>query len=102
MKTSINFSKITYILACLFSILLINNKLAAQNIGINATGATPDASAALDVANSTKGMLVPRVALTGVNSASPITSPATSLIIYNTATAGTAPNDVTPGYYFWN
>lgn len=102
MKTSINFPKITCILACLFAILLISNTSVAQNIGINATGATPDASAALDVANSTKGVLVPRVALTAVNSASPVTSPATSLIVYNTATAGTAPNDVTPGYYFWD
>jgi hypothetical protein len=26
----------------------------------------------------------------------------TGLLIYNTATAGTAPNNVVPGYYFWN
>ncbi|MDY0135371.1 MAG: hypothetical protein RBS14_06775, partial [Atribacterota bacterium] len=45
-----------------------------------------------------KGLLIPRVALTSTSSASPITSPATSLLIYNTATAG----DVTPGYYYWN
>lgn len=102
MKKSINSFKITHILAGLFSILLINYEATAQNIGINATGATPDASAALDITNSTKGLLIPRIALTAVNSASPVTSPATSLIVYNTATAGTAPNNVTPGYYFWD
>ena len=43
-------------------------------------------------------MLVPRIALTITSSASPVISPATSLLVYNTATA----NDVTPGYYFWD
>src|SRR5690606_7138919 len=45
-----------------------------------------------------KGLLIPRVALTNTSLASPITSPATSLLVYNTATTG----DVTPGYYYWN
>ena len=76
--------------------------MKAQNVGINSTGANPDSSAALDVNSTTKGMLIPRVALTAVNSPSPITSPATSLLVYNTATAGTEPNNVTPGYYFWS
>ncbi|MBT1708812.1 hypothetical protein KK062_11285 [Fulvivirgaceae bacterium PWU5] len=74
----------------------------AQNVGINATGAAPDASAILDVASTSKGLLVPRVALTATNAAGPITSPATSLLVYNTATAGSAPNNVVPGYYYWN
>ncbi len=25
-----------------------------------------------------------------------------SLLVYNTATAGTSPNNVTPGFYYWN
>jgi len=74
----------------------------AQNVGINATGANPDASAMLDVSSTNSGMLIPRVALTTRNAAAPITSPATSLLVYNTATAGTAPNNVTPGFYYWN
>jgi len=74
----------------------------AQNVGINATGANPDASAMLDVSSTNTGMLIPRVALTTRNAAAPITSPATSLLVYNTATAGTAPNNVTPGFYYWN
>jgi len=57
----------------------------------------------LDVKGTTKGMLVPRVALTSTASQSPINpapdaSLAVSLLVYNTATAG----DVTPGYYYWN
>ncbi|QDW19599.1 hypothetical protein B0M43_0005560 [Flavobacterium sp. KBS0721] len=41
---------------------------------------------------------MPRVALVNTTDNSPVTNPATSLMIYNTATL----NDVTPGYYYWN
>ncbi len=74
----------------------------AQNIAINSTGAAPAPSAMLDITSTTTGLLVPRVALTATNSALPVTLPATSLFVYNTATAGAAPNDVTPGYYYWD
>ena len=69
------------------------------SVGIGAT-TTPDASAQLDVNSTSKGFLPPRVALTATNAAGPITSPATGLLVYNTATAGTSPNNVSPGYYF--
>lgn len=75
---------------------------SAQNVGINSTGATPNASALLDVdaapAND-KGILIPRITLTQTSSNAPIGGGvATSLMVYNTATA----NDVTPGYYYWD
>ncbi len=82
---------------CILSIFTIK----AQNVGINSTGASPDASAGLDVSFTNKGLLIPRVALTATNAAGPITSPADALLIYNTATAGVSPNNVIPGYYFW-
>lgn len=81
--------------------LFLTNVAKSQNVGINATGSTPDATAGLDIDFSNKGLLIPRVALTATNSAGPITTPTTSLLVYNTATAGSAPNNVTPGYYFW-
>ncbi len=71
--------------------------------GIGTT--TPNASAKLEVAATDKGFLPPRVALTATNAFSPITGTAASaagLLIYNTATAGSAPNNVVPGYYYWN
>src|SRR5688572_14162397 len=77
-------------------------QLCAQNVGINSDGATPDASAMLDVSSTSKGLLVPRVELTATNAAGPITSPTTSLLVYNTVTAGTVPYNVIPGYYYWN
>lgn len=68
---------------------------------------TKDVSAVLDVSalsstgpNVYGGFLAPRVALTATNAAGPITSPATGLFVYNTATAGVAPNNVIPGYYY--
>ena len=80
----------------------------SQNVAVNADGAAPAASALLDVdatalpAAAKKGVLVPRIALTATNVAAPVVAPATSLLVYNTATAGVAPNNVTPGYYYWN
>lgn len=73
-----------------------------QSVGINTTGTSADASSMLDVSATDKGMLIPRVALTAANVATPVTTPAVSLMVYNTATAGTAPNNVTPGFYYWN
>ena len=83
----------------LFFGLFFSMEMFAQT-GIGTT--TPDASAKLEVNSTNKGFLPPRIALTALNSASPVTSPATGLLIFNTASAGTNPNQVTPGYYYWD
>lgn len=83
-----------------FIISLLIVQLSFAQTGIGTT--TPHASAKLEVASSTQGFLPPRVTLTATNAASPVTSPATGLLVYNTATTGTAPNNVAPGYYYWN
>ena len=88
-------------------LILCTNGLYAQT-GIGTT--TPNAAAKLDVSSTTKGFLPPKVALTATNSFDPITglsgstalATAAGLLIYNTATAGTAPNNVVPGYYYWD
>lgn len=71
---------------------------AQNNAGINNSNSSADASAMPAINSTTKGMMIPRLALTMTTTASPVTVPAASLLIYNTSTAG----DVTPGYYFWN
>lgn len=81
-------------------LFLIASNADAQNIGIN--NPAPDASAVLDISSTDKGLLVPRVALSATNLTAPVTAPATGLMVFNTATAGTLPNNVTPGYYFWS
>lgn len=73
---------------------------AKGQTGIGTTSPSP--SAKLEVASTNQGFLPPRIALTATNATSPVTSPAIGLLVYNTATAGTTPNNVAPGYYFWN
>lgn len=97
------FMKKQIIVFFVFAVVLCNHFFGqTQNIGINTTGTTPDASALLDVDAADKGLLIPRVALTATNNASPVISPATSLLVYNTATVGSAPNNVVPGFYYWD
>lgn len=86
----------------LFFLLFVSQAAFAQT-GIGTT--TPNASAKLDVSATDRGFLPPRVTLTAANAFAPITgtsSAAAGLLVYNTATAGTAPNNVIPGYYYWN
>ncbi|MDU0808301.1 hypothetical protein [Aquirufa regiilacus] len=82
--------------------LLVSSGLYAQT-GIGTS--SPNASAKLDVSATDRGFLPPRVALTAANVFTPITgtsSAAAGLLVYNTQTAGSIPNNVVPGYYYWN
>ena len=95
-----------YILVLILHIFLSENIFAQTGIGTT----TPNAAAKLDVNSSEKGFLPPRVALTSTNTFSPVTglsgatalATASGLLVYNTVSAGTAPNNVIPGYYYWN
>lgn len=85
----------------LFLILLIFilGQIHAQT-GIGTT--TPHVSAKLDVSATNKGFLPPRVTLLSTTDVATITTPATGLVVYNTNTAGSSPNAVVPGYYYWD
>ncbi|MEQ1732679.1 MAG: phage tail protein [Bacteroidia bacterium] len=72
----------------------------AQNLGVNTL--TPHASSIMDITHTSRGLLIPRLPLVDVNDVTTIASPALSLLIFNTATAGIAPNDVKPGFYYFN
>jgi len=87
-----------YLLFLLFCSYFISN--SQNNVGIGTN--TPNASAKLDITDANKGMLIPRVALTATNAAGPITSPAASLLVYNTASASSGATFVSPGYYYWD
>ena len=69
-------------------------------IGIGTSN--PSSSAQLEVSSTTRGFLPPRVSLTATNATAPITTPVAGLLVYNIATAGTAPNNVTPGFYYYS
>jgi len=79
--------------------VLILGQIHAQT-GIGTT--TPHTSAKLEVNATNKGVLPPRISLTGMLDVSTIPSPATGLVIYNTVAAGVTPNNVVPGYYYWD
>lgn len=68
----------------------------AQNVGIGSTSFTPNTSAGLEIQFNNKGLLVPRIALTGTNDFTTIPSPATSLLVFNT----TVGSGLVAGYYY--
>jgi trimeric autotransporter adhesin len=72
----------------------------AVNIGVGVT--IPDTSALLDLTSTNRGLLPPRISLTATNSPNPLPANVAGMILYNTATAGTSPYNVTPGYYYNN
>lgn len=86
----------------LLFLLLLSQIYTQAQVGIGTT--TP--AGMLEVTSTTNGVLIPRVALTANNVAAPVVNPqggalVNSTLIYNTATAGTSPNDVSPGFYYW-
>ena len=69
---------------------------------ISSDNSSAHSSAMLEVKSTDKGFLPPRVALTAITAADPVVTPAVGLLVYNTAVAGTTPNNVIPGFYYWN
>lgn len=89
----------------IFLLIFFCEYFNAQNISINSTGTPPDNSALLDVGNGnantggdTKGLLIPRVALTSSTDVTTIPSPAKSLLVWNTGSGGLTP----AGFYYWD
>ena len=80
-----------------FGFLAIVQLQAQNGVAIStSSSATPNASAILDVQSTTQGMLIPRVDIPDLSAAAPVTSPATSLMVYNTNTT------TGPGFFYWN
>ena len=76
--------------------LMISSLTAFPQVGLNTSGAPPNADAGLDIDIANKGLLIPRVALTGTANAAPMSAHVAGMMVYNTATIA----DVTPGFYF--
>jgi F0F1-type ATP synthase membrane subunit c/vacuolar-type H+-ATPase subunit K len=86
-------------LAILLLVILLSGFMkstdAQNNVGIGTT--TPNVSALLDLTSTSKGLLIPRVTLLAAgNGTSPVNSPATGLLVYNTGGALSA------GFWYWN
>lgn len=94
-------------MASLLMMLPFSGEGFAQSVGVFTK--TPDASAALDVdvsalpADAKKGMLLPRVQLTGKNDRITIPHPAVGLVVYNLQDSGSGDNQVEHDmFYFWD
>ncbi len=81
-------------------LLIMGSISRGQNVGIGT--ATPNASAILELSSANQGFLMTRIGLTGTNDATTIPTPATGLLVYNTAIAGAGATAVTPGFYYWD
>ena len=68
----------------------------AVGIGIS----TPNTNASLELGATNKGLLINRIALTAANNPSPMAAHVAGMLVYNTATAGASPDNVSPGIYF--
>ena len=87
--------RLTPLLLALFLLLLLGRLAArAQSVGIGT--ATPDASAALDVAGTARGLLVPRLT---VAQRTGIAAPATGLLVFQTD--GTASGGPQTGFWYY-
>ena len=83
--------------ALLFFVMIASTGFS-QNVVISPAGTPANPSAGLDVNFTSKGLLIPRVALQSTSDFSPMTSHEAGMLVYNTATVG----DVKPGFYFNN
>ncbi|WP_432411096.1 hypothetical protein [Rasiella sp. SM2506] len=82
--------------AYISTLLLFVSLWSFSQVGINTTH--PDSSSILDVSATDKGILLPRVALSGISDTTTILNPAISLLVYNTSTSG----GLSSGFYFWS
>jgi len=75
---------------------------AIAQVGVN-TGASIATGAAFEVRSTDKGILLPRITLTGSDDLTTITpAPSIGLFVYNTTKAGSGSTMVEPGFYYWD
>lgn len=92
-----------YVCCSIFPLFFLLSFNAFAQVGIGTI--TPNSNALLDINASAKpgGLLLPRVALSAINSPAPLTNPIEpGMTVYNTATAGVGVNAVSPGFYYHN
>lgn len=79
----------------LTGIFLVSTMAIYAQVGVHTD--FPDASAAMEIYSTSKGLLIPRVVLTSnLSNPSPVTAPATGLMVFNNG-----PNQPM-GFYYWD
>lgn len=84
--------------------ILSATSISAQNkalkLGTNPT--MKHSSTILELEATNKGLLIPRIELSGILDVATISTPSNSLLVYNVKSAGASPNEVTPGFYYYS
>jgi hypothetical protein len=74
------------------------NSYSQMKLGNNP--ANMNSNSILEMESTNKGVLLPRVALSATNNASPLTAFISGMAVYNTAFSGSGTTLVTPGIYY--
>ena len=81
------------------ALIMLVSFTKAQSVGIGT--ATPNASAKIEIEDSQRGILIPRISLTNVNTFGLVGNTQTeSILVYNSNASTTGGNG--KGFYFWN
>lgn len=83
----------------LIGFMMLNLSLG---LALNLNAQSPSPSALLEIASDNKGVLFPQVSLTSTTDITTVNSPAVSSVVYNPGNAGTYPNNVVRGFYYWS
>ncbi len=67
---------------------------------VTGSSALPNNNAVLELESIQRGFLLPRLALQATDNPAPLNAHIAGMTVYNTATAGTAPVNVFPGWYY--
>ena len=79
-----------------FSALMLIGTMAKAQVKVGKNPTSINTNAVFEMEDTTKGMLLPRLALSSSSAFTPLTAHVRGMIVYNTATA----LDVTPGFYY--
>ena len=84
-------------------LLLLSPFAVLSQVGVNTT----NPNAMMDITSTNNGLLIPRVALLSATDNTTVVNPqggalVTSTLVYNTTPAGVSPDNVVPGFYYWN
>jgi hypothetical protein len=93
-------SKICAFIALTFAAAIATAQTKIKDGTVTGSSALPNTNAVLELESAQRGLLMPRVQLQATGNPAPLNAHIAGMTVYNTATAGTAPTNVSPGWYY--